>query len=239
MFFSSKLVEELIVEIVNGNELAQDSISNLIYHLKLPGNAVPKFIASVIVEKEFEEISKFPERLAFGVLDDALVIYNPSERYQHQSRLCRKVDDIDLNLKKMDYPSKITDIFVKDLSVFLFAVEAAADLGLIHQEPSNPELSSLTERIMEAFLIENYITKALLLKVVKKLQKDDKTRLEDRISKTIKYGIKNEPWNDTPQNIEIFCLNEPIRFRKSLRNLENFDNLAWQTLEQVTLICRK
>lgn len=239
MFFSSKIVEELIVEIINGNELAQDSISNLIYHLKLPGNAVSKFIASVIVENNFEEISKFPERLAFGIIDDALVIYNESQRYQHQSRLCRKVDDIDLNLKKLEYPNGITDIFVKDLSIFLFAVEAAANLGLIHQEPSNPELSSLTERVMEAFLVENEITKALLSRVVKKLQKEEKTRLEDRISKTIKYGMKNEPWNDASPVIEIFCLNEPIRFSQSLKSNENFDNLAWQTLEQVTLICRK
>ena len=142
-------------------------------------------------------------------------------------------------MKKLEYPNGITDIFVKDLSIFLFAVEAAANLGLIHQEPSNPELSSLTERVMEAFLVENEITKALLSRVVKKLQKEGKSRLEERISRTIKYGMRNEPWNDRSQSIEIFRLNEPIRFRQSLRNHENFDNLAWQTLEQVTLICRK
>jgi hypothetical protein len=239
MFFSAKLVEDLIHEIVNATELAQDSVSNLIYHLKLPGNAVSKFIASVIAQEDFNEISRFPERLAFGVLDDVIVIYDKSERYQNQSRLCRKVDDIDLNLKKMSYPSKITDIFVKDLSVFLFALEAAGDLAMSEREPSNTELSSLTERVIEAFLIENEITRILLSKAVKKLHKDQKSLLEGRISKTIKHGMKNEPWNDNADSLQIFCLNEPIRFKNSLRNSDNFDNLAWLTLEQVTLICRK
>jgi hypothetical protein len=239
MFFSAKLIEDLIHEIVNANELAQDSVSNLIYHLKLPGNAVTKFIASVIAGEDFNEIERFPERLAYGVLDNVIVIYDKSERYQNQSRLCRKIDDIDLNLKKMSYPSKLTDIFVKDLSAFLFAIEAAGDLAMTSREPSNPELSSLTERLMEAFIIENEITRVLLSKVVKKFNKDEKTLLEGRISKTIKYGMKNEPWDDSSESLQIFCLNEPIRFKNSLRKSDNFDNIAWLTLEQVSLICRK
>ncbi len=237
MFFSSKLIKELFEELIHSENLKQDTVSNMIYHLKLPGQQVSKLLASLIASQSFDDINKFPKRMAFGVLDDSLLIYDLNERYNNNSKLCKKIDFIDLNLKKLEYPISITNLFESGFSVFLFALEATQDLAQISTEPSNAELASLTERVLESFIIENEITKTLLSKVVTNFEKEQKNRLESRISMSIKNGIKNDPWNDHSR--EIFSLNEPIRFKSSIKNLENFENYAWNTIEQITLICRQ
>ncbi len=237
MFFSSKLLEELLEELIHSDSLKQDTVSNMIYHLKLPGQQVAKYLASLIASKSCDNINNFPKRLAFGVLDDSLLIYDISKRYNNNSKLCKKIDFIDLNLKKLDYPISITRLFDSGFSVFLFALEATQDLALPSNEPSNAELASLTERVLESFIIENEITKTLLSKVVNNFEKEQKNRLETRISRSIKDGMKNEPWSDSSK--EIFSINEPIRFRESMKSMQDFENYAWKTIEEITLICRQ
>jgi hypothetical protein len=240
MFFSGKLLKKLVIELAVDERLSTETVQNLIYHLKMPGTSIPNYIASVIAEKPevAGHTSFLPGRLAFGILDDALLIFNPSDRYSHQKKLCKKVEYIDIGLKRLEQSSEVIQIFDRDYSALVFAAVATSDLGTREGELSKPELAILVERLFEAFLLEMQLTTELLRRVVNHLQRDEKNRLENRLADTIREGISNAPWDDTQAELPLFQLDEPVRFRQTLLESEDFEDLAWQTLENVTRLCR-
>ena len=88
MYFSGSLVQGLVIELARVHELDTDSVHNLIYHLKLPGDAVPRFIASIIREQPSIGCSPsyFPGRLAYGIVDEGMDFFDESTRYSLQTK---------------------------------------------------------------------------------------------------------------------------------------------------------
>jgi len=240
MFFSGKLIKKLIIEMASHRELKDESVQNLIYHLKLPGTAIPRYIASVIAgypELTFKN-SLLPSRLAYGILDDAFIFYDQSQRYKHQKKLCKKVESIEIGLKKLEQPAKVIEVFDQDYSKLVFAAEATNDLGAKQERLSKPELATLVERLIEAFTLETELTCKILTRVVNHFERDEKNRLETRVSETIKEGIKNAPWNDSSHHVILFDLDEPVRFKQSLTESDRFSQLVWKTLDNISMLCK-
>ena len=239
MYFSSKLLLDLVVDTARLQDLDTDIVQNLIYHLCFPGEEVPVFIAEVIAERpSVNHSSYFPGRLAFGVVDSSLMQLDIGARYSYQTKLCKQVQRIRLSLEKIKYPVKIIDKFANRLSLLLFASEATNDLGSKEEELSNAELATLVERIVEAELAQAQLTERVLDRVVRQLRRAEKDRLSVRVKTGVTAGLENEPWDDSSPLLELCYLNEPIRFRQSLFEQEQFPEAAWGAMTYLTQLCR-
>ena len=239
MYFSSKLLSDLVVNTACLHNLDTDIVQNLIYHLHFPGEEVPVFIADVIADSpSVTHSSHFPGRLAFGIVDTSLMKLDISARYSYRARLCRQVQWIRLALAKIEYPVKIIDTFANRLSLLVFASEAANDLGSKEQELSNAELATLVERIIEAELAQAQLTERVLDRVVKHLKRAEKDRLSERIKTGVTEGLDNEPWNDLSPLLDICDINEPICFRQSLFQQDNFPEAAWGAMTYLNALCK-
>jgi hypothetical protein len=240
MFFSTKLIEELVLEVSHLSELEIEGLHNLIYHLNLPGKGVSCCIAEVIADTPSisRYSSHFPSRLAFGVLDDALIRLDQSARYSHQKRLCRKVSDISLALQKLEQSVNVIDRFRDNLALLVFASAAIDSLKSADREVSNVERSTLVESILEAHLAEAELTKKLLERMAGLFRREEKNLLKERVTKTLEEGLENPPWDDTLGLQPLFDLNQPVHFRLSLIERSQFSESARQTLECVNEVCR-
>lgn len=240
MFFSASLVEELVLSLATEQTLDTDDVQNFIYHLKLPGDAVSAFTAQVIAEEPTigRCPNHFPGRLAYGILDDALLRLDLAVRYEHQSRLCRKVAKIQLELQKLEHPISVIRAFDTLLALLVFACSSARDLGARENEPLKTELAIMVEQIIEALLRQNDLSKRLLERVVGQMRRAEKNRLEARVSETIKEGLDNPPWDDSAPIVGLVEVNQPVRFRQSLCADENFSDAVWDAIEHITSLCR-
>lgn len=240
MFFSTKLIEELVLEISHLSELEIEGLHNLIYHLNLPGKGVSCCIAEVIADTPSVSrySSHFPSRLAFGVLDDALLRLDQSARYSRQKHLCRKVSDISLALQKRQQPLSVIDRFKENLSLLVFASAAIDSLKTADREVSNVERSTLVESILEAHLAEADLTKKLLQRMAGLFRREEKNLLQERVSRTVEEGLENPPWDDTLGMQPLFDLNQPVHFRLSLYERSRFSESALETMECVKEVCR-
>ena len=117
MYFSSQLLRGLIIELARVQQLDKEALQNLIYHLKLPGEAVPNFIATIIAERPNigTRPNLLPGRLAYGIVDDTLDFLDVSQRYNLQAKLCRQVERIRWGLQKREHPVKLIDAFEENL----------------------------------------------------------------------------------------------------------------------------
>jgi hypothetical protein len=240
MFFSAKLIEELVIELAQLSKLNTDSLHNLIYHLKLPGDTIPKAIAQVIAARPGMSLQStyFSARLAYGILDDCLLLYDEHHRYQQQAKLCRQVNRIRLGLEELEHPVKVIDSFEERLSLLVFATASANDLAVPERTLSNAELAILVEQLLHAMLIQAEITKLLMERIISRLSLADKNCLALRVGNAIREGLRNEPWDDTLTPDTLCSLTEPVRFRLSLCKDPAFGEAAWDTLEHFNSLSR-
>lgn len=181
--------------------------------------------------------SFFPGRLAFGILDDGLLLNDLRERYHQRAKLCRQVDRIGLGLKKLEHPIEVIDTFENRLSLMVFATAATNDLGVSDRTFSKPELAILVERIVESVLVQMEVMRHLLERIIRRLHRTEKDRLASRVSETIREGLETPPWDDTLETETLFDLNEPVRFRLSLFQHNLFPEAAWATATQISQMC--
>ncbi len=238
MYFSSRVIEDLVVSIARREGLHLQDVHHLIYHLKLPGEEIPRFIAKVIAEKPRVggDPSALAQRLAFGILDDGWSRFDDNERYKDQTKLCRQVSQIGIGLQILEHPAPLIAIFENLFSSMVFASNACNDLGTNERELRNLELCTLVEGVIEAILLRDEETKCLLDGVVRRFRREEKNRLRARVSDTIARGMSNEPWDDTEASAPIFDLDGPIRFRLSLFRDSRFTEAADETLEYIGTI---
>ena len=111
MFFSPKLLESLLLELASGPELDAEALHNLLYHLTLPGLEVPFAIAEVIVRHPdvAEQPSQLPPRLAYGIVEDGMVVFDTDVREEKQRKFFRKIAFVRLGLKKKQFPETVID----------------------------------------------------------------------------------------------------------------------------------
>ncbi|MCB0323231.1 MAG: hypothetical protein KDD69_06635 [Bdellovibrionales bacterium] len=238
MFFSSRLIEELVLDVGAEEELDRESLQNLIYHLKLPGGEIPQFIASVIAQRPAigRAPSPFSPRLACGILDDGWSCFDEDERQRDHVLLCRQVARIALGLQRLEHPLKVIQVFEELFTLMVFASNALHDLGVAERKLTNAELSTLVERIIEAIMVQNGETRMVLDTVVRRLRRAEKNRMKDRVRQTIDEGLGNEPWNDQAALVPLFDLNGPVRFRRSLLQDQRFTDAARTTCDYVHAI---
>lgn len=235
MYFSSRVIEDLVVSIAAREGLHVEDVHHLIYHLKLPGEEIPRFIARVIADKPRVggDPSTLAQRLAYGILDDGWSRFDDDQRYKDQTKLCRQVSQIGIGLQKLEHPAPLISIFESLFSSMVFASNACNDLGTNERELRNLELGTLVEGVIEALLVRNEETKRLLDVVVRRFRREEKNRLRNRVSETISRGMQNEPWDDSTESAPIFDLDGPIRFRLSLFSDSRFPEAAGATIEYI------
>jgi hypothetical protein len=240
VYFSSKVIEDLVIALAARPDLKLGDVQNLIYHLKLPGEEIPRFIASVIAEHPVigQEQNAFVPRLAFGILDDGLSCFDEDERYRDQNRLCRQVGQIEIGLQRLEHPTHLIEFFERLFSLMVFASNACNDLGTAERALRSVELATLVERVLEAILYQDEETKLVLDAVVRRFRKAERERLRQRVEETISEGIENPPWDDSKDKAPIFDLNGPVRFRLSLYQHDRFPEAAHSTCEYVKQLSR-
>jgi len=235
VYFSSRLVEDLVVSLARRQGLRIEDVQHLIYHLKLPGEEIPRFIAQVIADRPpiGQDSSALAQRLAFGILDDGWSCFDDDERYRDQNKLCRQVSQIGIGLQKLEHHAPLITVFENLFSLMVFASNACNDLGTTERNLRRAELGTLVEGMIEAILLQDEETKRLLDVVVRRFRRDEKNRLRSRVEDTITEGLSNEPWNDTEEHTPIFNLDGPIRFRLSLFQNAGFSEAADTTIHYV------
>ena len=239
MYFSERLVESLIFELALGGEFCTDNAHNLVYHLSLPGQAVPFFVAEVIAQAPplISRESKFPQRLAFGVLDDGLLRFDPSVRNRRQAKLFRKIDLIQLGLRKQQYPDEVIALVRKHFSELRFASESIYCLAVESREFSGPELAALLEKVVESALRQASLLDLVLERIVSRFNGVEKHRLLNRAQHGILSGIKNRPLDAESTAGKLLQLDEPVRFRKDLIAEDSFVPVAQNLLGQLDTLC--
>lgn len=235
MYFSNKLIEELVLELAGEEEISPDTVHNFVYHLKLPGPEIPSFVARVIAERPSigKARTPFPPRLAYGILEDGWSCFDENERKRDHVRLCRQVARIALGLQKLDHPLEVIKVFEGLFTIMIFASNALHDLGVRETEVTKAELTALVERVLEAIMVQDEETCMLLNAVVRRLRRVEKLRMKDRVRHTIDEGLDNDPWDDTAALTPIFDLNGPVRFRRSLVENKRFADAAQATCDYV------
>jgi hypothetical protein len=236
MYFSPELIRALVLELASSLALNKDSLRNLIYHLKLPGDEVPGFIAGVIAERpQFAAAENpFPARLAFGVVDDCLELFDPGARSAQQTKLCRQVHKIAFGLKRLQQPTSVIELFDSRLALLLFAAAAATDLAHDARLLSNAELAALIEHLLQAMLVQDELTRLLLGRVADQLVHADKERLRHRVRETLEQGRKQLPWPDT---VHIYPVDGPVRFSRRLLVDKRFEEAAEELVKCVNRLC--
>ena len=236
MLCSTKFIEELVIELAELTRLDLAALSNLIYHLKLPGDDVPRTIAEVLAEHALigPELIPFPGRLAYGVIDDGLRLYDLAQRYREQRLLCRQVNRIRLHLAELEYPQTAIDQFNDRLSLMIFAASSAHGLAACEQQLSTAEVGVFVEQLLQAMIVQADLTKLLLDGICSRLRAAERNCFALRVREAIRQGLNNVPWDD--QTAESVCtVDDPVRFRLSLYNDPRFAEAAWDTMELVNI----
>ncbi len=236
MLFSTELVQHLVIELTELSKLNTQSLHKLIYHLKIPGDAVPRVIAKTIADKTNLEETKtqLPGRLAYGIVDDCLNLYDPDQRIEQQTRLCRQVNRIRLRLLELEHSEKVIDSFEHKLSQLIFAATSASDLALTENTLSRAELGILVEQLLWAMVEQTELTKLLLERVTSRLRASERSVFSVRVAESIREGLHTQPWDDSTAPEKLCRLDEPVRFRLSLCKHPSFAEAAWDMLEQVS-----
>ncbi len=241
MLVSAKLIEELVLSLAEIAELNTRALSNLIYHLKFPGEEVPHTIADVIAGHTAlnDATSRLPGRLAYGVIENCLALYDISQRHREQSQLCRQVNRIRLHLEQREYPVRVIDSFEEKFAQLMFAAEAASDLARPERALTNPELVVLVEQLMTAMLAQAELTKLLLARIVSPLRPVEKNSIAVRVADALREGLTAGQTGCAPGEDCVLTIDEPVVFRAALRANPSFAEAAWDALEQLRSLAGK
>ncbi len=239
MYFSHSLIRDLVLHMEEAAVIDLNTVQNLVYHLKLPGDEVAYFIACTLAELQSFQAPEnlFSRRLAFGVAYDSLEQLSPTERFAHQAKLCKQVHKISLALQKLKSSAAFTETFDGRLSLLFLGVSAASDLAHESRVLANGELSAFVERLLEAFLAEGTLFPMLLERLAGQLRHEDKTRLRLRTRDTIREGLHQLPLDESSLDRAVHTLEGPIRFREGLVRLEHFRSLAEQLVQYLNSVC--
>ncbi len=239
MYFSERLIQSLILDLALGGEYCSDSVHNLVYHLGLPGTAVPYYVAEVIAHAPpiSAEQSRFPQRLAYGVLDDALLCYDPSLRNQRQAKLFRKIDLIQLGLKKQQFPDEVISLVRRHFSELRLASESIRCLAVESREVAGPELAALLEKVVVSAIEQSSLLQILLQRLIDRFDGVERHRLYDRARQGIDSGLNNPPLEAESLSGHLLQLDEPVRFRNDLVSQQSFAPAAEMVLDHLDALC--
>lgn len=227
------------MELAHKREFDRDNVHNLVYHLTLPGPGVSLCIAELIASQPSitTEPSKFPGRLAFGVVDDGLTRFDPSARAHRQAKLFRKINLIGVGLCQRQFPDEVVEVIRRRFSELSFAAESLSQLAIEEREFFPPELAIFVEKIVEAAIHQAALVTLLIERVTERLDGIERRRLLNRTQSTIREGLNNEPWDNNSPLKDIVDLTQPICFRRELKSHEKFNTTIDRVLESIQENC--
>ena len=221
MFVSKNIIESLSIELALRGDFERDGAHELLYHLSTPGALVTDYVAEVIIEhpEVNDAPSHLPERIAFGLVDDALCRFDLDVRAQRRQKFFRALNLVRLSLQQHEFPDIAITRSQDYHSKLLFAAEALQRLAV--QEQIFPaEAPTLVEQMLNAHLEIREITELLLEIQIRRFTQRLRTRLKQRVYDGLKTGVSSPPAKPG----QLMPLDEPTGFRSDLRAHQNFSD---------------
>lgn len=234
MFVSKSVIESLIIDLALKGSFERDEAHELLYHLSKPGQNGPACMAEVIIEHPAitDRPSHLPARLAFGLIDDALCRFDLEIRKQRRLKFFRALNLVRLALQQHEFPDIAITLSHTYHNKLVFAAEALQRLA-DKEELFPAEAPTLMEQLLLAHLEIQAVTELLLEIQIRRLTQPVRSRLKKRVTSALHDGVFNPPSNP---NI-IMPLDEPIGFRKELREHRNFKFSTAQLNEFFSSLC--
>lgn len=220
MLVSKTVLETLIVDLALRGEFERENAHELLYHLSIPGPAIPACVAEVIIEhpEVTDTPSQLPARIAFGLVDDAFCRFDLEVRKQRQLKLFRALNLVRLELQEQEFPDLAIARSCEYHGLLLFSAEALQRLAT--EECVFPaEASALVEQLLFAHLELQAVTELLIEIQIRRLTRGIRARLLERFQSSLSEGL-SKPASD---HCAVMVPTEAMGFRESLRTHSGFE----------------
>ena len=236
MVFSNE-VRELVLE-VSRKQLNIAAIQGLLYYLEHPVFGVPAVIAETIATHPtlVRGNSPLAGRIAYGVVDKGIDIFDEGLRCRLQQKLCCGLHRVGFLLVRFGEGEAVIESLFRILGRFVSLVTAAQDLAARERKVTRGELAALAECMIETMLEEPLLTECLLSHVAKHCRRAERETLRLRLEATVLEGLDSEGCRTEDTGCPLLRVDGPVRFRKTARN-ESFDGAARALLAHVNTIC--
>lgn len=234
MFVSKAEIESLIIDLALSGNFERDGAHELLYHLRTPGANIPSCIAEIMIEhpEVCDRPSQLPQRIAFGLVDDALCRFDMEARKRRQQKVFRALNLVRLALQQQEFPDTSIQKSKEYHAVLVFAAEALQRLA--EEEVIFPaEAPTLVEQLLQSHLQIQAVTELLLEIQIRRFAQRIRTRLKERVERAFEEGETRPASGDQA----IMDLTEPIGFREGIKTHQDYPSSSAQLKSLFSSLC--